>query len=149
MVVVSTDGLLALRQWIGMDVRSRTLLLVAIAAVFAALDLAQKLSAEAPLQHARSPEAAILMACVVLALVSLVPRVPSSPAAVGGGIAAGGALGNLVSLGVWSHGIPDTILRGGVALNLADVFALGGDGLLLAATAVYAVRNRHRLRERI
>jgi hypothetical protein len=34
-----------------------------------------------------------------------------------------------------------------VAFNLADLFALAGDALLLSAVAVYGLRNRGRLAE--
>ena len=51
----------------------------------------------------------------------------------------------------WSEGVPDPLVvagaRYGVAFNLADVFALGGDALLLSAAVLYAMRNRGRLRE--
>jgi lipoprotein signal peptidase len=74
-------------------------------------------------------------------------------AVLGAAIAAGGALGNLVSLLVWSQGVPDPIVihgaTQGIAFNLADVFAFTGDALLLSAIVVHGLRNRSRLRQRV
>jgi lipoprotein signal peptidase len=103
------------------------------------------------LDHLRSPAALLLMALVAGGLLLLVPRIPSTAVVVGGGIAAGGALGNLVSAVEWSAGVPDPIVvRGstvGIAFNLADVFVLAGDALLVSAAALHGLRNRQRLRE--
>ena len=91
------------------------------------------------------------MAGLVAALVVLVPRIPSNAAALGAGIACGGALGNLVSLLAWSQGVPDPLVLAGethgLAFNLADLFALAGDALLLSAAVVHGVRHRETLRE--
>ena len=93
------------------------------------------------------------MGAVIAALVILVPRVPSNAAALGAGIACGGALGNLISLLVWSQGVPDPLVvagtRQGLAFNLADLFAIAGDMLLLSAVVLYGVRHRANLRERV
>ena len=93
------------------------------------------------------------MGVVVAALVVLVPRVPSNAAALGAGIACGGALGNLVSLLAWPQGVPDPLVIAGaahgLAFNLADLFALVGDALLLSAVVLHGVRQREKLRERI
>ena len=105
----------------------------------------------ADFHHARTPYVALVMLAVIAALVVLVPRVPSNTAALGAGIACGGAFGNLVSLFAWSKGVPDPLVVSGalhdVAFNLADLFALTGDALLLCAIAVHGVRHRTRLRE--
>jgi lipoprotein signal peptidase len=85
--------------------------------------------------------------------VVLVPRIPSKAAALGAGIACGGALGNLVSLLAWSQGVPDPLVLVGpthaLAFNLADLFALAGDALLVSAAVLYGLRHREQLRERI
>ena len=132
-------------------VRRRRLLLVASAVLVAAADLGYKVAVDAPYHHLRSTAVVGIAAVVIVALIALVPRLPSRAAAVGAGLAAGGALGNLVSVLAWSEGVPDPLVvagaRYGVAFNLADVFALGGDALLLAAAALYAMRHRGRLRE--
>ena len=135
------------------SVRRRRALLIATASVVAAVDLGYKASVSTPYHHLRSIGIAWLAAGVIVALVVLVPRLPSSAASVGAGLAAGGAFGNLVSVLAWSDGVPDPLVlagtRYGVAFNLADVFALAGDAVLLSAAVLYGVRNRARLRDRV
>ena len=132
-------------------VRLRQAILCATAVVFATTDLVHKTLDPADFHHARAPFVAVIMAAVVAALVVLVPRIPSNAAAVGAGIACGGALGNLVSLLAWSQGVPDPLVLAGdthgIAFNLADLFALSGDALLLSAALIHGVRQRERLRE--
>ena len=129
----------------------RRLELLAIAIVFAAIDLTYKLATPADYHHARSRFAALVIAVVIVGLVVYVPRVPSRVAVVGAAVAAGGALGNLVSLLVWKQGVPDPlVVQGatrGIAFNLADIFAFTGDVLLLSAVVVHGLRQRARLNE--
>ena len=91
--------------------------------------------APAEFHHARTQFVALMMTALIVALVILVPRVPSNAAAIGAGIACGGALGNLISLFAWSQGVPDPLVVAGtmhgLAFNLADLFAIAGDALLL------------------
>lgn len=124
---------------------TQRLVTVATAIAFASVDLVQKATARLSLQHDRSTSTLLLMALVALVLIVLVPRILWTPVAVGAGIAAGGTLGNLVSLLVWSRGVPDPLVVHAVAFNLADVFVLCGDALLLCSAAVYVLRNRERL----
>lgn len=135
------------------NVRMRRALLVATAMSFAAIDLLHKLFDSAEFHHARSPFTALVIAGLIAALVVVVPRVSSKAAAIGAGIACGGALGNLVSLLAWSQGVPDPLVLAsgthGLAFNLADVFALSGDALLLSAAVVHGIRHHDRLRERV
>jgi lipoprotein signal peptidase len=135
------------------NVKLRRTLLVCIAVSFAVIDLLHKSLTPAEFHHARTPAVALIMAALITALIMLVPRVPSNAAAVGAGIACGGALGNLVSLLVWSQGVPDPLVIAGtlhgVAFNLADLFALTGDALLLSAIVLHGVRHRARLRESV
>ena len=135
------------------DLRLRRAVLVATAVSFAAVDLTYKVVEPAEFHHARTPLTALVIGALVAALVTLVPRIPSTAAAVGAGIACGGALGNLVSLLAWSQGVPDPLVIAGaahgVAFNLADVFALAGDAVLLSATALHGVRRHAQLRERV
>ena len=132
-------------------VRRRRVLLLTTACVVAAVDLGHKAAVSSPYHHLRSLGVVVLAAGVIAALVAFVPRLPSAAASVGAGLAAGGALGNLVSVLAWSEGVPDPLVlagtRYGVAFNLADVFALVGDALLLSAAVLYGLRNRARLRE--
>jgi lipoprotein signal peptidase len=120
---------------------------------FAAIDLVQKALTSAEFHHARTPYITIVMAALIVALVVLVPRVPSTSAAFGAGLACGGALGNLVSLLAWSRGVPDPfVIAGathGLAFNLADLFAVVGDTLLLSTVILYGMQQRARLHERI
>lgn len=135
------------------SVKTRRALLIASATVFASIDLVHKALDPAEFHHARAPFVAFVMTGLVAALVALVPRIPSNAAALGAGIACGGALGNLVSLLAWTEGVPDPLVVAGathgIAFNLADVFALTGDALLLSAAVVYGLRQRDRLRERL
>ena len=132
------------------SVKLRRTLLVCIAVSFAAIDLVHKSFAPAEFHHARTPFVALIMSAVIAALVALVPRVPSNAAAVGAGIACGGALGNLISLLAWSQGVPDPLVVAGaahgLAFNLADLFAIAGDALLLSAVVLHGMRHRAMLR---
>ena len=136
-----------------MNVQSRRGILIVTALVFAAIDLLQKALTSAEFHHARTPYITLLMGALIAALVVLVPRLPSTTAAIGAGVACGGALGNLVSLLAWTQGVPDPfVLAGatnGLAFNLADLFAVSGDALLLSAVILYGMQQRARLRERM
>ena len=88
----------------------RRTLLACIAISFAAIDLVHKSIATAEFHHARTPLVALMMFALIAALVVFVPRVPSNAAAIGAGVACGGALGNLVSLFAWAQGVPDPLI---------------------------------------
>jgi lipoprotein signal peptidase len=113
-------------------VHTRRALLVGTALLFATIDLVQKSLSYAEFHHARTPYVTLVMA-------------------IGAGIACGGALGNLVSLLAWAQGVPDPfVVTGathGLAFNLADVFAVGGDSILLSVVILLGVRRRMALRE--
>ena len=136
-----------------MNVQSRRGILIVTALVFAAIDLVQKALTSAEFHHARTPYITLLMGALIAALVVLVPRLPSTTATIGAGVACGGALGNLVSLLAWTQGVPDPFVVAGathgLAFNLADLFAVSGDGLLLSAVILYGMQQRARLRERM
>ena len=136
-----------------MNVQSRRGILIVTALVFAAIDLLQKALTSAEFHHARTPYITLLMGALIAALVVLVPRLPSTTAAIGAGVACGGALGNLVSLLAWTQGVPDPFVVAGathgLAFNLADLFAVSGDALLLSAVILYGMQQRARLRERM
>jgi len=133
--------------------RSRRVTIVAIALLFATADIVHKVVDPAEFHHERASFVAVIMAALIVGLVVFVPRIPSNAAAVGAGIACGGALGNLVSLLAWSQGVPDPLVLAGdthgLAFNLADLFALTGDALLLSAAVLHGVRHREELRERV
>jgi len=136
-----------------LNVQSRRGILIVTALVFAAIDLVQKALTSAEFHHARTPYITLVMGALITALAVLVPRLPSTTAAVGAGVACGGALGNLVSLLAWTQGVPDPfVIAGathGLAFNLADLFAVSGDALLLSAVILYGTHQRARLRERV
>jgi lipoprotein signal peptidase len=132
------------------SMQARRVLLVCTALVFAAIDLVHKSLTYAEFHHARTPYVTLLMGALIAALVILVPRLPSNLAAIGAGVACGGALGNLVSLLAWTQGVPDPFVVAGathgLAFNLADLFAVGGDSLLLSVVILLGLQRRAALR---
>jgi lipoprotein signal peptidase len=136
---------------------SRTLgLLLGAATVVVALDLAQtQLSISerggAVLAHDRSMLYVAGVAAASPLWAGAVARTRSSSIALAGGMVLGGAAGNLISIAFWPalRGVPDPIVAGGVAFNLADVAVVAGFALLLPAILIFAVRNRERLFEPI
>jgi lipoprotein signal peptidase len=131
--------------------RFRQAIIALTALVFATVDLVHKAAVPAELHHPRTPFVGLVMGALVAALIVLVPRLPSNAAALGAGVVCGGALGNLVSIFAWSQGVPDPLMIVGdthvLAFNLADVFALVGDVLLLSAAILHGVRHRARLQQ--
>jgi lipoprotein signal peptidase len=131
--------------------QARRALLICTALVFAAIDLVHKTLTYAQFHHARTPYVTLLMGALIAALVVLVPRLPSNVAAIGAGIACGGALGNLVSLLAWTQGVPDPFVVAGathgLAFNLADLFAVGGDSVLLSVVILLGLQRRAALHE--
>jgi lipoprotein signal peptidase len=88
-------------------------------------------------------------AAAAAAVLVLAPRVPSLALSFGAGMTAGGALGMLVAALVWSRGVPDPLIRGSVAFNLADVGIAVGDAILLSSALLVVWRRRHLLRQPI
>jgi lipoprotein signal peptidase len=129
-------------------VSDRQRLLVAVALLLTAIDLAQK--ASAPVYgHPRGVAYVIVAAMLTVFLVLFVPRVPSRPLAIAGGVAAAGAFGNFVSALAWRGGIPNPIVAGDVAFNVADICAVtGAVGLVVGAT-LFALRHPALLRQPI
>jgi hypothetical protein len=124
----------------------RRLALVAAAAVLAG-DLAHDASATVRFHHPRPPLVLGLAVLLGAALLWFAPRVASRAVALGAGVAAGGAFATAASGFVWARGVPDPLVRGGVAFNVADVAIAAGDLLLVAAALAHAWVNRARLRE--
>jgi lipoprotein signal peptidase len=133
--------------------QARRVLLVCTALVFAAIDLVHKSLTYAEFHHARTPYVTLLMGALIAALVILVPRLPSNLAAIGAGVACGGALGNLVSLLAWTQGVPDPFVivgaTHGLAFNLADLFSVGGDSVLLSVVILLGLQRRAALRQHV
>jgi hypothetical protein len=122
--------------------------MVSGAALLAAGDLAQKAS-EPVYGHPRSIGYVVLAAAMCVALLAVVPRVPSRALACAGAIAVAGAAGDGISALLWRGGVPNPIVAGGIAFNVADVYAVAGAVGLVGAAVVFAARNPHRLRESV
>jgi lipoprotein signal peptidase len=130
-------------------VSDRPRLLIAVALLLTAVDLGQK--ASAPVYgHPRGAGYVVIAAALTVFLVVFVPRVPSRSLAVAGGVAAAGAFGNLVSALAWrGGGVPNPIVVGEVAFNVADLCAVGGAVALVIGCALFALRNSALLRQPI
>jgi lipoprotein signal peptidase len=124
--------------------RRRTAVAVALAVL--ALVVVHDVLAPTRFHHHRSPATLLLAGLLATALLVLAPRIRSRGVVLGAGIAAGGALATFVSGLAWD-GVPDPLVHGGIAFNLADVAIGAGDALLLAAALAHAWTNRARLSE--
>ena len=133
-----------------MRVSSRLLLVIGPAALLASVDLIVKATVHTPWWafHHRS-NGWVVLSMVLLVAAGLLAFVPSRLAAVAAGVMAGGALGNLVSARWDGNWVPNPFVIGdyghGVAFNLADVFFMVGNVLLMAALIVVAVHHREQL----
>lgn len=131
-------------------ISERLFLVVGTAVVLAAADLAVKASIATPpwYWHQRSSGWVALSIVVLVALLALA-AVPSRAVAVAAGVMMGGVIGNLVSARLDDNRVPNPFLlgdhRNGIAFNLADVFVLSGNLLLVATLMAVTIRNRHRL----
>ena len=123
-------------------------LIIGAAGVVAGIDLAHKAAAGPVFVHERSTLYAvgIALSCGAWAVAVALLRSPSI--ALAAGVLVGGATGNVVSLAIWP-GVPNPLVAGGFAFNLADVSVGVGLGLLLPAMLVFTARNRDRLFEPI
>jgi hypothetical protein len=128
-------------------------LLLAIAALVAAVDLADKIVAPTTPEafHPRPFSVLLVMAVVTMLGLLTFPRTGSRSIAVAGGLMVGGGLANTVSLLAWGSGVPNPLLsdRLGIAFNLADLAVASGFLLLLPATLVFAIRHRDQLNARV
>jgi lipoprotein signal peptidase len=135
----------------GVVIRSLSFLAGAAGAI-AGLDLAQKAYSVSEqggsvLVHHRPSVYVAGLAVAALIWAVAIARVRSASIAVAGGVVLGGVLGNLASIALWPSlaGVPDPIIVGSVAFNLADVAVATGFVLLLPATVLFALKNRQRL----
>jgi lipoprotein signal peptidase len=128
--------------------RARLLALVGAMLALTAVDLVQK-AFEPVYGHPRGVGYVALAAVLVAFLVAFVPRVPSLPLSLAGGVAAAGALGNAVSALAWRGGVPNPIVAGAVAFNVADLCAVMGAAGLVGGAALHAVRHPELLRQPI
>jgi hypothetical protein len=127
-------------------VSDRHRLLIAVALLMTAVDLGQK--ASAPVYgHPRGVGYVVFAGVLTVLLVLFVPRVPSRALAVAGGVAAAGAFGNLVSALAWRGGVPNPIVAGEIAFNVADLCAVTGAIALVLGAALFALRHPALLRQ--
>ena len=122
------------------------LVVVGTAAAFAAVDLAHKASAGAEVFHPRSSGYIALVLGLTATWAVAIALTRSAAMALGGGVAAGGAIGNVVSLAFWP-GIPNPIEVAQIAFNLADVFVITGFGGVVVVTIALVCSDRERLGE--
>ena len=97
--------------------------------------------------HDRSPLTLAGAGAIAVGLLLVAPKARSLVISLGAGIAAGGAAATLVAGAAWRDGVPNPLVRDGVAFNLADLAIAGGDTVLLAAALMHAWRHRDRLYE--
>ena len=135
-----------------MRASDRLLLIAAPAVVLASVDLIvkAKVPTESWAYHHRSQAWVVLSVVVLFGAFSLA-LVRSLAVAVAAGVMCGGVIGNLVSARADGNWVPNPLVIGNYergfafAFNLADVFFLAGNLLLMAALVVMVVRRRDRL----
>jgi hypothetical protein len=128
----------------------RLLLFVAPAVVLVSVDQVVKATVSTPLWafHHRS-YGWVALSIAVLVGAFFLTLVPSRVVTVAAGVMSAGAIGNLVSARLDGNRVPNPLVIGdyqrGIAFNLADVFFLVGNLLLMTALIVMIVRRRDRL----
>jgi hypothetical protein len=124
----------------------RLSLVLAPALALAAIDLGVK--AAFPTSswdfHQRSHAWSVLTISL-LVIVLVLAALPSRLVAVAAGVVAGGVLGNVVSAHRNGGRVPNPIVVGVFALNLADVFVLVGVPFLVFALVRVLIRHRDRI----
>ncbi len=80
--------------------------------------------------------------CRLVVVLLLLAVLPSRLVAGSAGVVAGGVLGNLVSAHQHGGRVPNPIVVGSFALNVADVFVLAGVPVMVFALARVSIRHR-------
>jgi hypothetical protein len=124
----------------------RTALLLGSAVAVGGADLAVKASVTTIAwdYHPRSHAWSLLAIGLLVGLVPLA-LLPSKLVAASAGTVAGAVLGNVVSGRLHGGAVPNPLVAGGVAFNLADVAVLACTPVLMVALARVAIRNRDRI----
>jgi hypothetical protein len=128
----------------------RLLILLLITTTLAAVDLWVKFALPTP-EWALHQRSNVWFIGSLLLLFGALPlaKLPSNAVTVAAGIFDGGVLGNVLSASGDHYVVPNPLLIGnqinGIAFNLADLFILVGNLMLMAALIVLVVRNRHLL----
>jgi lipoprotein signal peptidase len=128
----------------------RLFLFVAPAVALVAVDQVVKATVSTPgwAFHHRS-YGWVALSIAVLVGAFFLTLVPSRAVAVAAGVMSAGAIGNLISARLDGNRVPNPLVIGdyqrGIAFNLADVFFLVGNMLLMSALIVMLVRRRERL----
>ena len=128
----------------------RLVIVLSVAIPLAGADLLLKaVEPTAPWAYHQRSGSWLLLSLALLAATVMVTRIPSSAVPPAAGVLAGGLLGNMLSATWNGMAVPNPLVVTGdqsvVAFNLADVWALTGIFLLMAAIAVWLVRNRELL----
>ena len=126
-----------------LSMRLRSLLFALAAGVVAVADLAVKaaVASDPAGAHPRSHAWSLLAVGFVAALAALV-LLPSRLAAAVAGITAGAVLGNVVSSAHHDGAVPNPLVAGGVAFNVADIVLLASAPVLVVALGRVAIVHR-------
>jgi hypothetical protein len=132
------------------QIAERLLLVSAAAAVLMAADLSVKATVPTAPWHFHERSGTWEALCVVLLLGALaLARIPSRAVALGAGVMSGGVAGNLLSARTNDSRVPNPLFLGdymnGIAFNVADVFILVGNMILMVSLMVVTIRHRDRL----
>jgi lipoprotein signal peptidase len=133
-----------------MRASERLLMLVTPAAALATVDLVVKATVPTASWAFHHRSGAWIALCIALLVgAAFLCVVPSVSVSLAGGVMSAGVIGNLVSARADGNSVPNplTFSHGGftVAYNLADVFFLLGNLLLMTMLAVEVIRHRDRL----
>ncbi len=125
-------------------------IVLAVALPLAAADLWVKTARPtAPWAYHERSLAWLALSVALVAGLALLTRVPSPFVPPAAGVLVGGLLGNALSASWNEMRVPNPLVLGDggtvVAFNLADVWALTGIAVLMAALAWWLVRNRNLL----
>jgi hypothetical protein len=132
------------------QIAARLLLIAVPAAALAAVDLTVKATHSIPpwYLHQRT-NAWVALSIALLVGVLELARIPSRTVALAAGVMSGGVLGNLLSARWNDNRVPNPLRLGDgvsvIAFNLADVWFLVGNLMLMASLMIVTIRHRDRL----